>query len=249
MYDNKLPNIKLSEICWEYLEILKDVSYANAYTFFWSDQLELVQEGIRRIIPDLKGDWFRFKFHDKIVTFSISDEAIRGYKPKIQEFSSFGTVVKMLGAYENYVRKIAAISNIEIPDKIEDFITVHKIKPEDLNKKVMLHNFGRGIVFFIEIFGYNPHPSYIPSLQFFFEYRNVAVHNSGIVDERLLKAANNEYININGELKIGDIIYWNLDLCLQLNHLIISILSELDPHVQSILKLPLIEKKAYWYHE
>lgn len=80
-----------------------------------------------------------------------------------------------------------------------------------------------------------------------FVLRNTAVHNSGIIDKRLYNAANNEFIDIKGDFKIGNTIEWNLSLVLQLIDLVTSILSEADPHISSVLKLPTLEKKHYWY--
>jgi hypothetical protein len=246
MYEDKRPIKKLSEDCWNFLDILKDVSYANAYTFFWADQIKLVQQSIRKIAPGIKGDWLRFKYDGKIVTFSLSDDAIIGYKPKIQEFSSFGSGVKMLGAYENYLRRIVEISYQVIPDKIKKFKCDHRKYISD-SKSYMKHEVGRGVDFFSEVFSYKPQSSYRPSLQFLFQLRNIAVHNSGIADQRLCDAANNKNVNIEGKLKIGDIVKWNLNISLQLHHLLINILSDVDPLISPTLKLPVIEKKAYWY--
>lgn len=249
MYEENRSNIELSEMCWDDLEIIRDVSYTNAFTFFWTEQFKHIQEGIRKIIPDIKGDFFRFKGEGKTITFSISDEAIQNYKPKIQEFVFFGSAVKMLGIYENYIRKIVEISTSECPDEIEKFLRNRNIKFKNLNNSVIKHDFGRGIDFLFEIFGFTPHPSYRPCLQFFFEFRNITVHNSGIIDERLIDAANNEYIIITGDLIKGEILNWNLSFSLQLQHLLITILSEVDSYLYPILKLPVVEKKPYWYLE
>lgn len=246
MYEDKRPTIKLSKECWDCLDILKDVSYTNAYTFFWADQIKLVQQGIRKIVPDIKGDWLRFKYEGKTVSFSLSEEAIVEYKPKIQEFSSFGSGVKMLGAYENYVRRMIEISYEVIPQKMDKFKSNHK-KDISNTKSFIKHEVGRGVDFFSEVFGYTPHLSYRPSLQFIFHLRNVAVHNAGIVDQKLCDAANNKHVNIAGKLKIGDTVKWNLSISLQLQHLLTSILSKVDPNIYTTLKLPVIEKQAHWY--
>lgn len=245
MYEDKRKTIKLSKECWDCLDILKDVSYANAYTFFWAENIKLVQQDIRKIVPDIKDDWLRFRYEGKTITFSLSDRSIIGYKPKIQEFSSFGSGVKMLGAYENYIRKIVEISHQVIPQEMAKFKNNHKDISD--TKSFIKHKVGRGVDFFSEVFGYIPHPSYRPILQFLFELRNVAVHNSGIVDQRLYDTMNNKYVIINEKLKIGDTIKWDLSISLQLYHLLISILSEVDPHIYPTLKLPVIEKQTYWY--
>lgn len=246
MYEDKRQVIRLSKDCWHCLEVIKDVGYANAYTFFWSENAKLVQQALRKIAPDIKGDWLRFKYEGKIVTFSLSDQAIRGYKPKVQEFSSFGSAVRMLGAYEDYVRKIVEISNQVIPQKMTTFRNQHKKYIRNTNSFIKFE-VGRGIDFFHEVFNYNPHPSYKPLLEFVFQLRNIAVHNSGIADQRLCDAAHSPYVNISGTLKIGDKINWNLSLTLQLQLLLTSILPEVDPLICHTLNLTEIEKRAYWY--
>lgn len=246
MYEDKRQVIRLSKDCWHCLEVIKDVWYANAYTFFWSENAKLVQQAIRKIAPDIKGDWLRFKYEGKTVTFSLSDQAIVDYKPKIQEFSSFGSAVRMLGAYEDYVRKIVEISNRVIPQKMTTFRNQHKKYIRNTNSFIKFE-VGRGIDFFHEVFNYNPHPSYKPSLEFVFQLRNIAVHNSGIADQRLCDAAHSPYINISGTLKIGEEVNWSLSLTLQLQLLLTSILPDVDPLICRILKLTEIEKQAYWY--
>lgn len=246
MYEDKRKVIRLSKECWDCLDVIKDVGYANAYTFFWTDNAKLVHQAIRKIAPDIKDDWLRFKHEGNIVTFSLSDQAIMDYKPKIQEFSSFGSAVRMLGAYEDYVRKIVEISNQIIPQKMTAFRSKHKKYIRNTNSFIKFE-VGRGIDFFHEVFDYNPHPSYKPSLEFSFQLRNIAVHNSGIADQRLCVAAHSPYIDISGTLKIGDKINWNLSLTLQLYSLLTSILPEVDSSMCRTLKLTEIEKRAYWY--
>lgn len=248
MYEDKRQVVRLSKECWDCLDVIKDVGYANAYTLFWSDQAELIQQAIRKIAPDIKGDWLRFRYEGKTVAFSLSDEAMKVYKPKIQEFSSFGSAVRMLGTYEDYVRNIVKISDQVIPQKMTAFRNKHRRYIRNGNGFIK-HEVGRGIDFFHEVFNYNPHPSYKPSLKFFFQLRNVAVHNSGIADQRLCESVNSPYINITGQLNIGDKISWNPSLALQLYHLLINMLPEVDPLTCSTLKLEEIEKQAYWYHD
>lgn len=246
MYEDKRQVIRLSKDCWHCLEVIKDVGYANAYTFFWSENAKLVQQAIRKIDPDIKGDWRRFKYEGKIVTFSLSDQAIIDYKSKVQEFSSFGSAVRMLGAYEDYVRKIVEISNQVIPQEMTTFRNQHK-KYIRNTKSFIKFEVGRGIDFFHEVFDYNPRPAYKPSLEFFFQLRNIAVHNSGIADQRLLDAAHSPYIGISGTLEIGEKVDWNLSVTLQLQDLLTSILPEVDPLICHTLNLTEIEKRAYWY--
>ena len=248
MYEDKRQVVRLSKECWDCLDVIRDVGYANAYTFFWSENAKLVQSAIRKIAPDIKGDWLRFKYEGKTETFSLSDQAIGSYKPKIQEFSSFGSAVRVLGAYEDYIRKVVEISHQVIPQEMAAFVKNRKKYIRSINSYIK-SELGRGIDLFSEVFRYNPNPSYKPSLEFFFQLRNIAVHNSGIVDERLCKAANNEYIKINGTLKIGDKISWNLSLTLQLQLLLTNLLPEVDPSICRTLKLTEIQKQAYWYFD
>ncbi len=250
LYKDQRQLVKLSQQCWDCLHIIQDVGYANAYTFFWSEQLKLVQKGIRKIAPDIKGDWLRFKYEGKTVTFSLSDEAIMSYKPKIQEFSSFGSAVRMLGSYEDFVRKIVELSYNPIPSDMQVFKNNHKKNISKNTNSFVKSEVGRGINFFQEVFNYNPHPSYKPSLEFFYQLRNVNVHNSGIVDQKLCDVVSNSFINIiGGTLKVGMRVYWNLSLVLQLHHLLTDMLPQVDPLICSKLGLLQIEKQAYWYQD
>jgi hypothetical protein len=84
-------------------------------------------------------------------------------------------------------------------------------------------------------------------LKFIFQFRNVTVHNSGIADQRLIDAANSPHINITGKLNIGDKVSWNPSLALQLSHLMIDMLPEVDTLICSDTKLTQFEKRAFWY--
>lgn len=248
LYEEKRPLVRLSKQCWECLDVIKDVGYANAYTFFWSDRLKLVQQAVREIAPDIKGDWLRFKYEGKTITFSLSDQAIMSYKPKIQEFSSFGSAVRMLGAYEDYVRNIAELSYKLIPVEMQGFKNNHKKHITKNTNSFVKSDIGRGIDFFIEVFNYQPHPSYKPVMEFFYQLRNIAVHNSGIVDQRLCDVAKSPFISITGgTLKVGMKVDWNLSSVLQLHHLLTDMLPQCDPLVCSKLGLLQIEKRSYWY--
>lgn len=248
MYRDKRQVVRLSKECWDYLDVIKDVGYANAYTLFWSDHIKLIQQAIRKNAPSIKDDWLRRRYEGKTVTFSLSDNAIKAYKPKIQEFSSFGSAVKILGAYEDYVKKVVEISDQVIPQPMMAFRNKNKKYIHNENSFIS-YEVGRGIDFFSEVFSYNPHPSYKPALKFFFQLRNIAVHKSGIADKRLIDAANSSHINIMGQLNIGDKISWNPSLLLQLYHLMIDMLTGVDPLICSDLKLTQIEKRAFWYLE
>ena len=248
LYEDKRQLVKLSVQCWDCLDVIKDVGYANAYTFFWSDQLKLVQQAIRKVAPDIKHDWLRFHFEGKTVTFSLSDSAVSSYKPKIQEFSAFGSAVKILGSYEAYVRQIAELSYKTIPVDMEAFRKKHKKHISRNTNAFVKCEIGRGIDFFQEVFAYRPNPSNKPCLEFLYQLRNIAVHNSGIADQRLCDLAKDPYINTIGRtLEVGMKLHWNLSWVLQLHHLLTEILPQVDPLVSAKLNLTLIEKRAYWY--
>ena len=241
-----LQLVKLSQQCWDCLDTIQDVSYANVYNFFWSDQIKLVQQGIRNIAPDIKGDWLRFTYEGKTMTFSLSDEFIMKYKPKIQEFSSFGSAVMMLGSYEDFVRKIVELSYKSIPSDMQIFKNNHNKYISRKTNSFVKSEVGRGFDFFQEVFNYNPHQSYKPSLQFFYQFRNITVHSSGIVDQKLCDATSNSDIKINGTLRVGMRVHWNLSLVFSLHHLLIEMLPQVDPLICSKLALPQIERQAYW---
>lgn len=246
LYDDRRQLVRLSEQCWNCLDVIRDVGYANTYTIYWADKIKLIQQAIRKIAPDIKGDWLRFHFEGKTVTFSLSDNAISAYKPKIQEFSSFGSAVRILGTYEDYVRKIAELSYASIAKDVQVFKNSHKMDISNTNSFVK-SEVGRGIVFFKEVFNYNPNPAYEPSLEFFYQIRNITVHNSGIVDQKMRDVATNSFVKISGTLKLGMKIAWNLSILLQLEHLLTDMLPQIDSLVSAKLNLTQIEKRAYWY--
>lgn len=196
MYEDKRSKIELSEECWKCLEIIKNGLYANNFTLFLISDPELIQQLIRKKAPGIQGGLLRYRHEGKLVTFSLSKKAIIEYKPKILELSFFGSAVKILGAYESYVLDIVKISNKIIPEEMEKFRNKHtdkklKFHPDQTrsDKKFIHPKLGRGIVFFEEVFGFHPHSSYKPSLNFFFELRNTAVHRMNITDETLYGAA------------------------------------------------------------
>jgi hypothetical protein len=251
MYEDIRPIVNLSKECWECLDIIRDVSYANAYTFFWSENLKLVQKGIRSIIPNIKDDLLRFEIQGRTNTFSISDQAIANYRPKIQEFSCFGSAVRMLGAYEEYVQKIVQISYVKISQEIKLFEEKHRrLIQTKVNRKdgFIRYELGRGIDFLNEVFGYTPRPIYKLGLQFFFELRNVTVHQSGIANQRLIDIMNNPYFS-GPQLELGNKVQWHITLILQLHHLFTDFLPEVDPIISNCLGLTTNERQAYWYLE
>ena len=246
MYEDKRPVVSLSAQCWQCFKVIQDVGYANSFIFFLSQRLEQVQRAFRTILTDIQGDLFRFHYEEKTVTFSLGDRAINHYRPIIQEFSSFGSAVKILGAYENYIRTIVEISEEVIPEEIDRFKSCQKKTIREV-RDYWSHNLGRGIDLMQKLFGWEPNPAYKPSLQFIFHLRNLAVHNQSKADRRLCQLANNQYVQVNGKLHIGFDVSWSLSLNLQLQELLTHMLPEADIIIASKLGLKTIEKRAFWY--
>lgn len=248
MYEDKRPLISLSQDCWQCLKVIQDMGYANSFVFLLSEHMKQVQEVIRNRLPDIQGDWLRLRYEGKILTFSLSDQAIAHYKPTIQEFSCFGSAIKIFGAYEQYLRRIVEVSEQDIPQEMTKFRNTHKKSIRRIND-LWADKLGRGIDFLHEVFGWNPDPGYRPALRFMFELRNIAVHNAGIANQRLCNLGNNQYIQIKGKFKVGDDVSWNLDMVLQLQHLIISVISEADSYITPKIRLPIIQQRAFWYED
>jgi len=247
MKNDERQDVVLSEICCQCLKDIQDVSYALAYTLLYLRDYQALQKRFRSISPKVQeeGDWVRIRFEGMAIAFSISDEAIKFYRPIIQEFQCFGSAVRILGVYESYVRRIVELSNQRIPNEMDKFRSDHnKLIRND--KSFWNDKLGRGINFLQEVFGWNPSPKYRPGLQLMFHIRNLTVHNAGIADQRLCQLANNPHVELIGKLKVGDKVSWNLGTVLQLQHLVITILTNADPYVANKLKLPTLKKRAFW---
>jgi len=252
MSENKRKNVTLSEICCQCLKTIQDVAYATAYTIFCAQDSRMVQQRIRKISPKVQqeGDWLRIRVHGMGLVFSIRDEAIALYKPIIQEFQCFGSAVRILGVYENYISKIVELSCQCIPGEMDKFNSDHR-KLFKNKRSLSIQNFwsdklGRGIDFFQEVFGWNPQPKYRPALRLMFHIRNLTVHNASIADQKLCQLASNQHIELIGTFKVGDRVPWNLGTNLELQHLVIGILSEADPYIAHKLDLPTLQKRAFW---
>lgn len=246
--------VTLTTICWDCLGKIEDVGYSNVYTHFLTDHMDLVRETFREKFPEMKKDWFKGEHGSQTITFDLSDQAFKKYKLKIQEFSSFGSAVKMLGAYDDYVHTVAKLYKEKEPLTIRKFMLRHKLikKNQKKIKKVrgfIWKNVGRGIKFFEEIFKFKTKPIYELALNFFFELRNINVHQSGRVNEKLLKLVENPLIQNDGNLEEGQIMNWNLTLVLLLNQLLTSLLPSVDPIINKVLKLETKTGRAFWYEE
>jgi len=112
MKNGERQDVVLSEICCQYLKDIQDVSYALAYTLLYLRDYKVLQRRFRSISPKVQEerDWVRIRFDGMVVAFSISDEAIEFYRQAIYEFQCFGSTVRIISIYENYIRRIVEIS-------------------------------------------------------------------------------------------------------------------------------------------
>jgi hypothetical protein len=242
-----VETVVLSRQCWNCLDSLREVAYAYSYSYFWGHEIKRGQLALRYLFPDIKEDRLKLMSDGRWVQFEMSDGAIALYKPVIEEVSSFGTAVKMIGIYERYIMKLAEIADLQIPEAMAKFRQSRKRKPADKDTKFLLKaDAGRGIDFLSQVFKYRPDSFYRPSLNFVFELRNVAVHNLGVVDKRLCDAAGPECIKVAGGIKIGDTFAWNFAAVTQLQHLFIQLLTESDPRIRQVLRVAAEEKPIYW---
>lgn len=248
--NGKLGIVQRSDIYWSCANTIKAVMYANNFTHFWVDRAHELQNLMRAKAPDVVDDWYRFQISGFTITFSLSDVAIREYQPLVREFSSFGAAVKILGNYEKYFSEIIRKTISKFPEKVDAFSKKYKsgnVKSPNV-KNFIWKRLGRGLGFVEEIFAHNFHPSYKPCINFFFELRNVAVHNSNIADEELCDLAKSEFIKCDGKIKAGDKVEWSLLSVLQLNQLAIQILDEVDTVMCSPLNLETTSGHLHWYY-
>ena len=153
----------------------------------------------------------------------------------------------MLGSYEDFVRRVVELSYQSIPSAMQAFKDNHKKHISSKTSSFVKSDVGRGIDFFQEVFDYQPHESYKPSLECFYEFRNITVHNAGIADRKLCDALNS-YVT-GPKLKIGMKVQWNLSLVLQLEHLLTDMLPSIDPFISSKLGLLQIQNQPYWHED
>lgn len=248
--DGDLEKVRRSNIYWDFMNTLKAVMYAHNFAHFWVDRAGELKNLMRTKAPSVVGDWYRYDFDGFTITFSLSDGAIKQYQPIIREFSSFGTAVRILGTYEEYAKQIIRATIKKFPENIKTFSDKYKtgkVNPKSV-KNLMSKKLGRGITLVEELFEYRVHPSYKPCINFFFELRNVGVHNSNVADERLCELAESEFIVSDGKIKIGDKVEWSLSSALQLNQLTLQILDEIDAVVYTPLGLNTTTAQRHWYY-
>ena len=250
MKKDERQDIVLSEICCQCLKGIQDVYYALVYGLLSLREYRVMQERFRNISPQIQteGDWLRIRYEGMGVAFSISDDAINLYKPIIQEFQCFGSAVRVLSMYENYIKRIVEIADHQIPDKMIRFRSIHNIRSGRTTaiKSFWSNELGRGIDFLQEVFGWNPSPHYKPGLKLWFHLRNLTVHNNGIADDKLCQLARNPHIESVGNIKAGDKASWNIGNTLQLPQFIILILTDADPYVFNNLNLPTRKQQPFW---
>lgn len=246
----KLEIVQRSNVYWTHMNIIKAVMNANNFTHFWIDHAGDLQSLLRTKAPNVVGDWFRYQCEQFTVTFSFSDDSIKQLQPTVREFSSFGAAVKILGCYESYFLEIIRNTINRFPEKVYDFSRTHNTGNVNSHKGkyFMWKKLGRGLTFVEDIFVHSFHPSYSPCINFFFELRNVAVHNTNIADEELCKLFKSEFINSTRQINCGDRMEWSLISVLQLNQFVLQILDEVDALVCSPLMLETTSGQRHWYY-
>ncbi len=246
----KLETVLRSNVYWMHMNIIQAVMNANNFTHFWIDRAGELQSLLRTRSPKVVGDWFRYQCEQFTVTFSFSDASIKQLQPAVREFSSFGAAVKILGCYESYLMEIIRNTINRFPKEVSDFSITHNTGnvSSHKGKNFMWKTLGRGMTFVEEIFVHRFHPSYSPCMNFFFELRNVAVHNANIADEELCKLSKSEFINATGKINCGDRMEWSLISVLQLNQFVLQILDEVDALVCTPLMLETTQGQRHWYY-
>lgn len=239
--------IRRSNIYWKNMDVIKQIMYANNYTHFWTDRAKEIQSFMRSKAPGVVGDWYRFEFEGYTLTFTLSDDAIRQYQPIVREFASFGSAVKILASYENYFQEIIESIISKYAPEVGEFSTKYKINKCEV-KNFLWVKLHRGLIIIQEIFGHTFHPSYGPCINFFFELRNVAIHNNNLADEKLCAFACSEFIKTDKPLRVGDRVEWSLSSVFKLHQLVMQILDEVDAVVQTPLKLDLSDGTRHWYY-
>jgi len=248
--DGELKTVERSNLYWEHINIIKTTMNSANFNHFWIDRAKELQGLMRTRAPKVVGDWYRYENFGFTITFTFSDEAIAMLQPAVREFSSFGAAVKILGSYESYFLEIIKRSREKYLDKMIYFSETNKMNNFDKvkDKDFMWRKLGRGLSFVENIFDYHFHPSYIPCINFFYELRNIAVHNRNIADEQLCKFSESEFITLENKIKCGDRVEWCLPNLFQLHQFVIQIMDEVDAIVHPLLMLPASTDSTHWYY-
>ena len=246
----ELKAVQRSNLYWEHMKIIKTTMNAANFNHFWIDRAKELQGLMRTKAPKVVNDWYRYEYAGFTVTFTISDEAIKLLQPSVREFSSFGSAVKIFGSYESFLLEIIKRTIEKFPEKVVCFSETHKMGnfKKLKEKDFMWRKLGRGLSFIEEIFDCHFHPSYSPCINFFYELRNIAVHNCSIADEELCKFSESEFITLDRKIKCGDHVEWSLQSLLQLHQYIIQIMDEIDAVVHHPLMLDSRLNTAHWYY-
>jgi hypothetical protein len=246
----ELKTVQRSNLYWEHMGIIKTTMNSANFNHFWIDRAKELQGLMRAQAPKVVGDWYRYENFGFTITFTFSDEAIAMLQPSVREFSSFGAAIKILGSYESYFLEIIRKTKEKFREKAACFSETHrmgnfeKLKDKDFMRKKL----GRGLSFIENIFDCHFHPSYIPCMNFFYELRNIAVHNRNIADEELCKFSESEFITLENKIKCGDHIEWCLPNLFQLHQFVIQIMDEVDVVVHPLLMLETSMGSTHWYY-
>ncbi len=240
----------LSKECWECLSTLRNVGYVHCFVYFWTNHLQKLQQGLRELAPGIRDDIVKLENKDgKWITFSMSDEALSRYKPVIGELVYFASAVRMLSAYEEYIRQVVENSYKSLPAQMDAFEVKHGLRDKQGNRNIKGYwsdQQGRGIKFLSKVFDWEPNDMYRPALRFFFRLRNITVHNKGLIDQKLCELARDRHFNLAGDLKVGQSFQWNTAIVMELHGLLTNVLVDIDRYVSGRLSLEIVEDRAFW---
>jgi hypothetical protein len=212
-----------------------------AYAHFTVPHSEYFRSGFRAAHPEATAELARFRIEGLEVGFSYCAEAVQYYGQDMVEFAATWAAVRTLGLYEAYIRSIEHLAWSVLPGEMRSIAKKDRSRlPDDW---LCRDKQGRGAQLFIRLCRYSPPESYIPSLDFFFELRNVAIHRDGRCDERLARAA-----ELAGHtIHVGTRVSWTFSLVMQLHHLLTDYLTDVDRGAVRVLGLETRCGRPYWF--
>ena len=99
MYEELRPNVTLSLQAWSMLEAIREACYGLTLAHFLTSNPQVIRKGVLSLAPDFKEDWLRATVGGQQVTVSVADAHMTAFSETLSRFYSFGTAVRVLGAY------------------------------------------------------------------------------------------------------------------------------------------------------
>ena len=238
----------LSQPCWACLNAIMDVSYSATYGLLAVSRADLLREAIQRAAPDIQGDLLRTKSLGPELRISIAPEIVERYRPRIMEFIAFGSAVRMLGSYEAYVRDVAQAADQADPSGMDGFRQARPGARSRAGFNYVHPVVGRGLHLLAHVSGsrFGADTTHEPRLMFLFELRNTNVHNCGLVTQRLIDLAHNDFVKLSRSVSIGEVLHWKPEVSAHLQLLLLDILLTADPPVAESLSLAVETRRSWW---